>query len=189
MESSIGMSAVPAPAALMLSPRLAQAVADLLSRAPAQLFPRARRLYFDKYPLEGHPDRLAGAQPASPFRTFVLSEPPAPELSATGGELTADSPEANPLSANPTPMLTSMGVSASPGDEPPAICTLALVHWQQTVLDLNACRRYLQEQWQLETFLLEPMEQSWFREGGAWVRVSPPGAGPAPAPTAPGANG
>jgi hypothetical protein len=186
MESSIGSPAVPAPAALMLSPRLSEALADLLSRAPAQLFPKARRLYFDKYPLEGHPDLLASAQPAGPFRTFVLSESPERELSATVGELTPDSPEANP---NSIPMATSMGVSGSPGEEAASVCTLALVHWQQPLIDLNACRRYLQEQWQLETVLLEPMEKSWFREGGAWVRVSPPGAGPAPAPVAPAANG
>jgi hypothetical protein len=39
----------------------------LMSRAPGPVFPRARRLYFDKYPLED-------ASAASPFRTFLLEE-------------------------------------------------------------------------------------------------------------------
>jgi hypothetical protein len=39
----------------------------LLARAPGPVFPRARRLYFDKYCLEG-------AETSGPFRTFLLEE-------------------------------------------------------------------------------------------------------------------
>ena len=38
----------------------------LLDRAPGPVFPRARQLYFRKYPLESQPD--------GPFRTFLLEE-------------------------------------------------------------------------------------------------------------------
>ena len=43
------------------------AVVRLMGRAPGPVFPRARRLYFDKYPLEA-----AGI--STPFRTFLLEE-------------------------------------------------------------------------------------------------------------------
>lgn len=43
-----------------------QAFERLLSRAPGPLFPRARQLYLRKYSLE--------ADPATPFRTFLLEE-------------------------------------------------------------------------------------------------------------------
>lgn len=43
-----------------------QAFERLLARAPGPVFPRARALYLQKYPLEGEPD---GA-----FRTFLLEE-------------------------------------------------------------------------------------------------------------------
>lgn len=44
-----------------------QAFQRLMSRAPGPVFPRARRLYFNKYPLE--PDAATGS-----FRTFLLEE-------------------------------------------------------------------------------------------------------------------
>jgi hypothetical protein len=131
---------------------LRQALDPLLERAPAGLFPRARRLYFDKYPLEGLPDELDLAPAASPFRTFVLSEEPA--------ELDSDPPS------------------------PHRLLELALVRWRvqeqpprQAVLD------YLEQRWQLPASELDvqAMEESWFREGGAWLRVTLPGADPAPA--------
>lgn len=45
----------------------AAAFQHLMSRAPGPVFPRARRLYFDKYPLEG-------LDAATPFRTHLLEE-------------------------------------------------------------------------------------------------------------------
>ncbi|MFM9102032.1 MAG: hypothetical protein ACKOPS_12175 [Cyanobium sp.] len=132
------------------------ALVPLLERAPAGLFPRARRLYFDKYPLEGRPQELDQAAHHPAFRTFVLretlSQPDTPERPAA-------------RAAAPAPKLQA----------------LALVHWhalnqapREDVLD------YLRQRWQLEPSSLEAMGESWFREGGAWVRVTLPGADPAP---------
>lgn len=45
----------------------AAAFQHLMSRAPGPVFPRARRLYFDKYPLEG-------LDATTPFRTHLLEE-------------------------------------------------------------------------------------------------------------------
>ena len=43
-----------------------RAVEELLSRAPGPVFPRARRLYLQKYSI--------GGDTSSPFRTFLLEE-------------------------------------------------------------------------------------------------------------------
>ncbi len=176
MESS---AAPVSSAALPLSVRLDAAFTDLLSRAPAPLFPRARRRYFDKYPLEGHPDQLAADATASPFRTFVLSEVPPPE---------ASSGLAEPAEALAPPEAAEGPATEAPAPAP-AIAALALVQWQAAAIDLEAAVRYLEQHWQLEAAELQPMEESWFRDGGAWVRISPRGAGPAPAPVAPASNG
>ncbi|MFO7629744.1 MAG: hypothetical protein R6W06_09585 [Prochlorococcaceae cyanobacterium] len=52
-----------------------KAFEQLLSLAPGPVFPRARRLYFNKYPLEGRPPEqpAAGASPPR-FLTFLLEE-------------------------------------------------------------------------------------------------------------------
>lgn len=47
--------------------RFEAAFQRLMSRAPGPVFPRARRLYFDKYPLEG-------IETASAFHTHLLEE-------------------------------------------------------------------------------------------------------------------
>ncbi|MFM8526353.1 MAG: hypothetical protein ACKOCM_12150 [Cyanobacteriota bacterium] len=47
--------------------RFSDAFLTLMSRAPGPVFPRARRLYFNKYPLESTEDNTA-------FRTFLLEE-------------------------------------------------------------------------------------------------------------------
>jgi hypothetical protein len=137
---------------LPLPPALQEALDPLLERAPASLFPRARRLYFDKYPLEGLPLELDLAPGAGPFRTFVLSEVPA--------QVDSDPPSA------------------------PRVVELALVHWRvQEQAPHQAVITYLRQRWQLGVSSLDvqAMQESWFREGGAWVRVSLPGADPAPA--------
>jgi hypothetical protein len=51
-----------------LSHSFQQAFEQLLARAPGPVFPRARTLYFQKYPLEG------AEADALPFRTFLLEE-------------------------------------------------------------------------------------------------------------------
>lgn len=145
--------AAPQPRWLKAQPaRLEQALQRLLPPAPGPVFPRARRLYFDKYPLEGLPADLDAAPVPGRFRTFVLRE------------TTSESPE---------------GAVATRVHE------LALVHWQAPQTNEDDYRIYLQQQWQLnpEALVLEP--ESWFREGGAWARVTLPGADPAPAAAAP----
>lgn len=59
----------PAESMLESSPAtpFAAAFQHLMSRAPGPVFPRARRLYFDKYPLEG-------LDATTPFRTHLLEE-------------------------------------------------------------------------------------------------------------------
>lgn len=143
---------------------LQQALASLLAVAPARIFPRARRLYFDKYPLEGQPASLDAAATPSRFRTFVLSECPG---DAEPGE------EA---------VTTSHPATSHPAS---GVASLAIVQWQAASLDAEAAATYLARQWQLQPVLLEPMPESWFRNGGAWARVSLPATGPAPAEAAP----
>jgi hypothetical protein len=141
---------------LSLPDPLLLALVPLLERAPAGLFPRARRLYFDKYPLEGRPQELDQDATPAAFRTFVLretlSQPDTPERPAV-------------RAAAPAPKLHE----------------LALVHWNvPSQAPRREVLRYLRQRWQLERARLEVMEESWFREGGAWVRVTLPGADPAP---------
>lgn len=141
---------------LALPEPLLQALGPQLERAPAGLFPRARRLYFDKYPLEGRPDELDLADASAPFRTFVLRE--------TLGQPESSQPNAR-RSGTPAPKLHE----------------LALVHWQE--VDQPSAEEvmgYLRQRWQLEPARVEAMQESWFREGGAWTRVTLPGADPAP---------
>lgn len=141
---------------LALPEPLLQALDPLLERAPASLFPRARRLYFDKYPLEGRPEDLDLADPSGPFRTFVLRE-------------TLGQPEPSQRNAR------------KGGTPAPKLHELALVHWQEVDQpSADAVMGYLRQRWLLEPTRVEPMQESWFRQGGAWTRITLPGADPAP---------
>lgn len=52
-----------------------EAFEHLLSLAPGPVFPRARRLYLNKYPLEGRPPEQPAAGASAPrFLTFLLEE-------------------------------------------------------------------------------------------------------------------
>ena len=145
---------------------LLEALEPLLERAPSGVFPRARRLYFDKYPLEGRPEDLDFA--SGRFRTFVLRETLKPLRS-------------DRLAALPDRSMTPVAGSPAQHDFV-RLHELAVVHWHESVhAPLDAVNLYLQERWDLHTSALELMEQSWFREGGLWVRVTLPGADPAPA--------
>ena len=139
---------------------LLQALEPLLERAPAAIFPRARRLYFDKYPLEGRPQDLALEPASGRFLTFVLRE--------------SLHDVAHQQPGRPGATQQNQGGSCK-------LHELALVSWQQIHHPpLEAVQRYLADQWKLEPATLEPIEESWFRQGGAWVRVTLPGADPAP---------
>jgi hypothetical protein len=149
---------------------LRQALVSLVSRAPHCLFPKARRLYFDKYPLEGHPDALEAAAGAAPLRTFVLRE---------------SLIDADEHAAAPAPLGEQLNESLF---DRVRLQELAVVHWQSETIDLDQVHAYLQQAWQLEGVTVTAEPDAWFREGGAWARVSLPGADPVPAPAAPDAS-
>jgi hypothetical protein len=148
---------------------LRQALVALVSRAPHPLFPKARRLYFDKYPLEGHPDALEAAAAPPPLRTFLLQE----TLIEADGSVVAP-PLAEPVSESLFDRFR--------------LQELAVVHWQAETIDLHQVHAYLQQAWQLEGATVTAEPDGWFREGGAWARVSLSGADPVPAPAAPEAS-
>jgi hypothetical protein len=173
LQFTLAMAAIPdllADSAQLqaLPTALLQALEPLLERAPAGLFPRARRLYFDKYPLEGRPQDLDLNPAPGCFLTFVVRE----TLHQDGSQLA------------PTPTTARAPRSGSNVQQQPSrskLHELAVVHWQQTDhAPLEAVNRYLLEQWKLQPAALEVMQESWFRQGGPWVRVTLPGADPAP---------
>ena len=128
----------------MPSQALNDAYGALLSRAPAPLFTRARKLYLNKYCLDGRSSQ-------SPLRLFVVQE--------TLNESVEPDPEAGPLGRIAT-------LQSSTAE-------LALVHWQmdeppaQTLI-----QTYLQQSWQLSPSLITPCTESWFRNGGFQVRIT-----------------
>ena len=128
----------------MPSQALNDAYGALLSRAPAPLFTRARKLYLNKYCLDGHSSQ-------SPLRLFVVQE--------TLNESVEPDPEAGPLGRIAT-------LQSSTAE-------LALVHWQmdeppaQTLI-----QTYLQQSWQLSPSLITPCTESWFRNGGFQLRIT-----------------
>jgi hypothetical protein len=145
----------PLPAPLRL------AVDRLYERAPSALFPRARQLFFLKYPLEGHPQELDSSPFVERFRTFVLRE---------------------------TTCLPSEESEAQEPHRPiTRINALAVVHWQAPQTNREDYARYLSRHWLLDPERLQLSEQPWFREGGAWAHlpITAPAGGPAPAPAVP----
>jgi hypothetical protein len=140
---------------------LRQALDRLFERAPSHLFPRARQLYFLKYPLEGHPQDLDTSPFADRFRTFVLRDTtclPTEEM-------------AEPLALT-------------------RINELAVVHWQAPQTNLEDYATYIRRTWLLDPADLELIEEPWFREGGAWSRLllTRRAGDRAPAPAAPGST-
>ncbi len=134
---------------------LRQALDQLFERAPSHLFPRARQLYFLKYPLEGRPQDLDASPLAARFRTFVLRD---------------------------TTCLPSEGMDAP---RPIIrINELAVVHWQAPQTNGDDYASYIRQSWQLEPHDLELIEEPWFREGGAWARLLLTRRAAAPAPAA-----
>lgn len=147
-----GPTTLPAP--------LVNALEGFLPKAPHPIFPRARRLYYDKYPLEGHPDVLAAAPLASRFRTFVLRE-------------TVN--DAEPGTAAPSSLLQRVNEDLLGRIQ---VHELAIVHWKCSLIDLEEAITYVRLQWQVWNGVLEMMPDTWFRKGGAWARLILPGADP-----------
>ncbi len=138
----------------MPNARLQQAFETLMQRAPSALFKRARSLYLSKYPLDGRDTN-------SRLRLFVSQEQVDETIVAVGSE-------GERLAV----------VAIKP-------IQLTLVHWHKPVpASQEAQRTYFREQWDMELPSLQPLSESWFRDGGhqstlmapdgmQWVRSSP----------------
>lgn len=140
---------------------LGAALQALITLAPAHLFPRARQLYFNKYPLEGRPEELDLA-PVRRFRTFVLRDTLC--LPEEGGQAS--------LRINELAVVHWQAPQTNPED----YTTYIRDRWQ------------LQPQG--DALTLELCEEPWFREGGAYARLifRRPPAGPLPAAAPPGSR-
>ena len=130
----------------MPSQVLADAYEALLNRAPSALFARARRLYLDKYCLEGRDSE-------SPLRLFVAREQLQEQVEPD-------------LDAGPNGRIATLTSETR---------ELALVHWQQdSPPDSDLIETYLMNRWQCQPTLMTPSEQRWFRNSGYQVRITLP---------------
>ena len=122
----------------MSHPQLQVALEQLIVRAPSALFKRARRLYLDKYPLDGR-------DCSSALRLFVAEE--------RVEESVEPDPQAEPL-----------GKIAVVTIRP---TRLSLVHWQQNeAASEQMCSDYLHNIWGLDPTNFEALNDPWFRNGG-----------------------
>ena len=117
-----------------------------MERAPSALFKRARRLYLDKYPLDGR-------DCTSALRLFVAEErveewvEPDPEA-APSGQIAV-------VTTKPT--------------------LLSLVHWQQNdPASEQICSDYLQNTWGLDPTCFKAFNDPWFRNGGHQKQAQAP---------------
>ena len=127
-------------------PQLQVALEQLMERAPSALFKRARRLYLDKYPLDGR-------DCTSALRLFVAEErveewvEPDPEA-APSGQIAV-------VTTKPT--------------------RLSLVHWQQNdPASEQICSDYLQNTWGLDPTCFKAFNDPWFRDGGHQKQAQAP---------------
>ena len=127
-------------------PQLQVALEQLMERAPSALFKRARRLYLDKYPLDGR-------DCTSALRLFVAEErveewvEPDPEA-APSGQIAV-------VTTKPT--------------------LLSLVHWQQNdPASEQICSDYLQNTWGLDPTCFKAFNDPWFRDGGHQKQAQAP---------------
>jgi hypothetical protein len=122
----------------MSHPQLQDALEQMMAHAPSALFKRARRLYLDKYPLDGR-------DCSSALRLFVAEErveewvEPDPEVEPVG--------KIAVVTIRPT--------------------RLSLVHWQKIeAASEQMCSDYLQSTWGLDPTCFESLNAPWFRNGG-----------------------
>ena len=122
----------------MSYPQLQVAFEQLMARAPSALFKRARRLYLDKYPLDGR-------NSSSLLRLFIAEE----QVEE---------------SVEPDPEATPNGKIAVITIRP---TRLALVHWKQQRAASSQMRSdYLSNTWGLNPLDFKDVEAPWFRSGG-----------------------
>ncbi|TCD56501.1 hypothetical protein [Synechococcus sp. BS55D] len=121
----------------MPSSSLQQAFAQLMQSAPSALFPKARRLYLNKFPLDGRDSTSA-------LRLFVANEQVEEQIETASDNATDRSA-----------VLTIRPLK------------LALVHWLQAEPASDAAmENYFRSHWQLDAPALEAQAEAWFREGG-----------------------
>ena len=121
----------------MPSSSLQQAFAQLMQSAPSALFPKARRLYLNKFPLDRRDSTSA-------LRLFVAN-----------GQVEEQIETASDNATHRIAVLTIRPLK------------LALVHWLQAEPASNAAvEDYFTSHWQLDTPALEAQAEAWFREGG-----------------------
>ena len=130
----------------MSHPQLQRALEQLMARAPSALFKRARRLYLDKYPLDGR-------DCSSALRLFVAEE--------QVDEWVEPDPQAAP--SGKIAVVTSRPTH------------LALVHWQQLEAASELmCSDYLQNTWGLDPTCFKAKTDPWFRNGGHQKQAQAP---------------
>ena len=110
-----------------------------MNRAPTPIFPKARALYLNKYPL----DQIDNS---SKLRLFIQEE------------LVEERVESDHLEANPTE--NSNGTFIVLLIKP---IRFALVHWQEPeAASPGLVKRYLNQSWGLENQGLQPKQTPWF---------------------------
>ena len=130
----------------MSHPQLQLALEQLMARAPSALFKRARRLYLDKYPLDGRD--CSGA-----LRLFVAEERVEEWVEQDPQE--APSGKIAVVTSRPT--------------------RLSLVHWQQNEAPSEQlCSDYLQNTWGLDPSCFKAFNEPWFRNGGHQKQAQAP---------------
>lgn len=125
--------------------RLTQAFDSLMNRAPALVFPRARQLYLNKYPLDGR-------EAEGPMRLFVQRE----ESQETIEPRHIDG-EARRIAI----------VLVRP-------ITLAAVHWQHGAAPAADLLQSYLAGWGLASAPLQAQGDLWFREGGYQILLPAP---------------
>jgi hypothetical protein len=127
-------------------PQLQVALEQLMERAPSALFKRARRLYLDKYPLDGR-------DCSSALRLFVAQERVEEWV-------------------EPDPKAAPSGHIAVVTTRP---TLLSLVHWQQNdPASEQMCADYLQKTWGLDPTSFKAVNDPWFRNGGYQKQAQAP---------------
>ena len=128
----------------MATEELRQAFEALLDRAPALIFPRARALYFNKYPLDGR-------EACGPLRLFIQQEESEEQI------------EPRLLDGEPRRMAV---VKVRPR-------TMAVVHWQQPQAPEPQLLEDYLNRWGLDQEPLMVQSELWFREGGhqQWLKA------------------
>jgi hypothetical protein len=121
----------------LIPDHLQKAFEALMDRAPALIFPRARALYFNKYPLDG-PDT------AGSLRLFIRQEDADEQI------------EPRIIEGVPRRMAVVKVRARS----------MAVVHWQQSAAaDPEVLAAYLTT-WGLQEQTLTAQAEPWFRDGG-----------------------